>query len=359
MSLTLSQLLDTITFTEDNYNKGKITDVSHNIRRFIFLPTLVRNKRRMMTGINFKWPLIHTGDDSAKAVGYLEEDVIQTRDHGTMCSVDLRHTTANYAYDLKQEMHQQDGKDILNLVKLKRYLCYVDIHKKWERWGLGKPTNSSDGKTPLGIQNWVVPNASEGYYGQNAYGFSSGPGGVDSSATQYANYRNWTGTYSTISKTDLITKMRTAAEKTFFMTPVEFPQNAAQAMMKYQVLTNYTVKAGLEAVGESVNDNLGRDLAMFQGKITFHGNPIIAVPAYESGSDAAVTVVDGSGNTLTNPIYMLNWDTFVLLCLKDFWDRRTGPEKHPTCHTGIVYYIDNSGTLICLDRRGNSVFYQA
>ena len=101
-----------------------------------------------------------------------------------------------------------------------------------------------------------------------------------------------TGAYGSVSKDDLIRKMRTAHRKTKFRSPVSH-DTPKQGGMQNGIYTNSDVIGLVEEILEAQNMNLGNDVASKDGKACFKSSPLVYVPYLDNDS--------------TDPVYMLDW----------------------------------------------------
>jgi hypothetical protein len=322
-----------------------------DMHQFTALPKLMRKNRvSFQGGKAVQWNLNFKESQNARQVGFFEQDVINVDDGLQTASIGWTHTTTNYAYDKKEMAMNQGDYEILDLVETRRAEAEMGLAKLFEQHIWGKPADSTDVKTPYGIQYWIVPNATKGFNGGTPAGFSDVAG---LSTTTFARWRNWTDTYATVSRTDLFDAMREAAKKTFFKSPIEYPAYAESLFASQGIYTDWETLKTMEKVMEEYNDNLGVDIAMYQGKMVFHGNPVEWVPLFDD--DAEITV-----SHPVHPVYMIDWSWLRPCFLSGRFMVKTGPRDGGiTQHESMVYFIDTSWNLMCRDRRRQAVIYQA
>jgi hypothetical protein len=215
------------------------------------------------------------------------------------------------------------------------------------------PSASTDKLECYGVPYWVVYNATDGHTGSNPSGHTSGAGGLDSDT--YTRWKNYSATYTTVSKSDCIKLMRTAHRKIRFRSPVDIPDFRKGNGDQYRIYAGESVIADFEDLGEAQNENLGRDLAPYQGGrdisemdgvLTFRRNPIIWVPK-----------LDESGLTgqPTAPIYMLNFAWFYPVFLQGDYMRESEPAPAPHQHNTWQIHVDLTWNVLCTDRRSQAV----
>ena len=150
-----------------------------------------------------------------------------------------------------------------------------------------------------------------------------------------------------MSKLDLIKSLRTAVRKTGFKSPVTVADLRGALGQRRRLYTDEATISAFEEIGESQNDNLGKDIASIDGvTLTFRRNPIIWVP-YLDVSPAA-----------TNPVYLIDHAAFYPVVLAGDYLRESAPEKKADQHNTFVVFVDLTYNYFCYNRRVNSVFYR-
>lgn len=346
--LSSDQIVDLVTLTQKDLGRMRWTDLGTDIQHFEVLPRMLRRDRiSFETGEGLQKQVMVRYGDNARHVGLYATDQRNVVDLMKQISVPFRHTTASYSFDRREKAFQMGSGDmapkIVDLVKTRRAGMLGNVAELCEDTFWSKPVDSTDNVTPFGIKYWVVTNATTGFNGGNPSGFTAGAGNL--SSTAQPRWKNYTGTYSAITKADLIKKWRTAVRKTRFMSPMDVPDYRKGRGQNFRHYVNEATLSSLEDVGEAQNENLGRDLASMDGTITFRRNPIVYVPKLDADT--------------TNPIYSINWNVFGIFFLRGEYMREEKPEKSPNQHTVFNIDFDMSWNTECVDRRANSVFYAA
>jgi hypothetical protein len=186
-----------------------------------------------------------------------------------------------------------------------------------------------------------VKNSSTGFNGGDPAGFASGAGNL--ATATYSTWKNYTAQYTNVTKSDLISKMRTAYRKIKFESPVDIPDYRRGRGDQYRIYLNETTIKAFEDLGEQQNENLGRDLASMDDTITFRRNPLVWTPELDSDT--------------TYPIYMLNFAYFAPVFLKGDYLRESDPAKAEGQHNVFVVFVDLTWNILCTDRRRQAVFY--
>jgi len=256
--------------------------------------------------------------------------------------VTVRHVNAHYIYDQREKAFQRGGTAIVDYVKKKYIGMMISFFETLEEYLWNKPTDSSDLKTPYGVALWVTKNATEGFNGGNPVGFTDGRAGIDTGT--YPRFANWTAQYADITKTDLLRKMRRAARKSKFRSPVSHAEPVLGGM-KNGIYTNDTVAGIMEEMLEDQNMNLGNDLASKDGKSMFKSTPVQYAPYLD--------------NDTTDPIYMLDWKWLAIGVQAGWANNLSKPEKVEGKHLVRRVDLDASLNMVCTNLRRQAVISKA
>ena len=353
--LQADDYLDLITTTQKNLGRFKWTSIITTLRKFVFFGELMNKSgiKVQQTGTHAQWNLQVTPVKNAKMTGLFAVEKVNTSDTMTTASVPFRHMFTGWATDERAIAMNSGDEQIVDLVKSLETAAMVDFAELVEDQGWNQPIDSADNEHLMGVPYYLVPDRTEGFNGLNPYGFTAGAGGV--SSITYPNHANWTFSYNDLTPTDGIRAMRKAAENIDFETAprAEHPTyNTGDRMGWYTV---YAIRAKMEEVQESRNDNLKFDLAPMDNKTTFLGIPVIAVPKLEK-LFATTAFVDAtyasSGGFPYDGIYGINWGVFKIKVLKGEYMNRKGPKNGLEQQGRIIQTkMYTTMNLVCYDRR--------
>ena len=344
MTLQYSDIDDAVLLTQQNFvKKGAFVDMQTDLTDHVAVREMWKKRKKVFNGgDNWEWEAQVDHNHSARAVGMFETDGSSMADTMVKGYVEPRHVNAHYIYDQREKAFQRGGKAIVDLVKTRYTGMMVSVFEKMEEFLWGKPVDSTDVKTPYGIAYWVTRNASEGFNGGNPSGFTAGRGNI--STDTYARWANYTAQYASISKEDLIRKMRRASRKTKFRSPVSHAvPNLSE--MGNGIYTNDTVIGLLEEILEANNMSLGNDIASKDGRTLFKGTPLTYAPYLDS--DAA------------NPVYMLDWKWLTIGVMAGWENQLTSPYMVPGKHLVRRVDLDCTLQMVCTDLRRQTVIYSA
>lgn len=337
MALLATQLNDLVATTLRNLGKPNFTEIATDLQDHTAMSNLLKKNRVVLTsGYGVQWDVMVNHSGTAANVGLGASDNVQIVDTMVQAQADWRNTTANYAVIGQEIDMNREPARIVDLIRERRIACMIAMAELMERNFWGPPVTNTDSVTPWGINTWLVKNATQGFNGGAPSGFTS----IGLNPTTYPRWKNWTDQYTSVTKDDLIRRMRKAATFTKFKPPVEnIPTfNTGNDWMYY---TNYSVIGALEEVLESQNESLGQDIASKDGQTLFRRTPVEWVPILETDT--------------TNPVYGINWGEFKTYVLSGWWMKETNVPIYPGQHTMSAHFMDNTYQWIMKNRRSNFV----
>jgi hypothetical protein len=364
MAIPIDELVVLTRSTLKNMDRGKLTNLMTNTRRHEAWNRLIRRKSFQLDGgESIKHNALFQDNGAAKWTALYDEDTTGHAEGLENVETPWRHMVTSWSIDRREPaLNNGDPRlKIIDIMKIKRAQGWQSNVNLFEPAFWSKPVSSSDKLTMWGIMNWIVDSdvdaltdqaagddGNNGFNGGNAAGFPAGPGGLDSSLPQYAAWRNYTDVYTNISRDDLFRRMRTCHEMINFETPqdIEDFRSAAGRGSQYMIYTTYPVVREIEELLEDRNDDLGHDIAVFDGAATFKKHKIISVPQLEKSD-------------LLNPIYFINWDVLRIYFKSGFVLNESKPDRDPNRHNVVTSFVDTMLNISCCDRRSLAVLKQA
>ena len=340
MGIAFSQIDDLVATTQEKLIKrGAFVDMQTDLTDHVAVREMWKQKKKKFEGgATWDFAVQMDHNSSAKAVGMYETDGSAMDDAMVTGNVAARHLNAHYIFDKREKAFQRGGVAVLDFVRSKYVRMMVSFHELLETILWGKPSDSSDLKTPFGIAYWVTRSATEGFNGGNPAGFSLGKAGI--SQGTYSRWANWTAQYTSVSKTDLLRKMRKAHRKSRFRSPISHANPDLGAMRNGIYLNSDTIGLLEEAVEEQ-NMSLGNDLASKDGRAMFKGTPLTYVPFLDDDS--------------ADPVYMLDWKWLAVGVLAGWENQLTAPYMVPNKHLVSRVDLDASLNMVCTDIRRQAV----
>lgn len=354
MALSLEGIADFVKATLDSHVVDKWVDISMPLQKYYFASRFMDPKKASKQGgVRLNWKLRVANQGTAKVTGLYAVDDTNKVNVLAEAKQGWSFQTVNYIYDVREDAFQEGPNRIIQMMKLNEQGLYNDFYALMETLMWTAPSSSAlDPMTPCGIPYWLQKNATLGFTGADPSGWTDGAGGL--ATATYPKWKNYSGTYVTVSRDDLIEKVVNAMDFTYFM-PVKPYAEIGGGAPDYGLCTVHSVLATMRKLLEANNDNLGNEVAWGakgQGTVNVRGIPVEWVPALDNSESAAVDT--------SNPFYGINWNKFE-------WFYRSGQNmvKQPpkqAAHQHLVYerHMDNSGNFVCYDRRqGGFVFYVA
>lgn len=341
-TLTVEDVVDISKTTLENLDKGAWTDLTSDTQEFIALPKLLKKDPKIQTGRDIQVNIMKDVNNTFRWVGLGELDQYNDKDVMDAGNAPWRHANWNYSLDNRlAEINQGSAEQIVDIVQTKRAAAFSAAANEIEEAFWSKPTDSTDEKTMWGVGNYIVKNASTGFNGGNPTGFTSG---CIFNTSTYARWANYTAQYVSVTITDLVRKIRSAMDYTFFKSPVSMKEIRGDSLRR-TMYSNFSVCLTLEELAAAQNDNLGSDLAAKDGDVFIRKVPIQRVPYLN--------------NDTQNPVYAIDWATFVPVFLKGEYMAERKPRIHPLQHQVVVHDIDMTGNIVCFDRRRQFVIATA
>lgn len=341
MTLQYNQIDDAVLETQNNLiAKGAFVDMQTDLTDHVAVREMWKGRAKKFDGgVDWEFAIQMDHNHSARTVGLFETDGSSLTDTMKNGKVGPRHINAHYIYDQRESSFQRGGHAIVDLVNTRYTGMMISLYELMEGILWGKPVDSSDEKTPYGLAYWVTRSATEGFTGGNPAGFSDGRAGV--SSIEFPRFANWAGPYAQITKTDLVRKMRRAARKTQFRSPVSHA-TPSLASMQNGIYTNDAVIGICEELLEANNMALGNDLASKDGRAMFKSTPLTYVPTLDGDS--------------TDPVFMLDWKWLAIGVMTGWENNLSAPAPVPGKHLVRRVDLDVSLNMVCTDPRRQTVF---
>jgi hypothetical protein len=248
---------------------------------------------------------------------------------------------------------------IKNVIKPQEAAMMLRLAHTMEEAFFGNPDPDND-EIMWGLKYWIVKNATAGFNGGYPSGFSRI---ANVNLTEVPQYKNYTATYTSVTKSDLVAKLRTAHRKTNWKSPLKMSEFKGDTGKQRVLLVNEDTFDEMEMVGEAQNENLGRDLApgsgnydakmqdkkqglgFIDGDLVFRRHPIMPVVALNDDT--------------TDPVYMIDLSNFYALTFEGDNMSRSDFIRLPNQPRVYASDIYHKCQTICTNRRTQAVLYRA
>jgi len=294
-NLADTDIADLVAGTLYELGRMKFQQIAQELQEYEVMSKWLKKDRVVEdSGIGIQRTLMVSTAGAARHVGQYEVDDTDQKDILTQLQVPWRHAETYWVFT-RQEVLMNSGKAlVVNILKPRRCGAMLDLAEELEAKAWSAPS-VSDNKLPYGLPYYVVASATAagGFNGTVTSGHTTV---ANVNPTTYPKYRNYTGHYAAVTKLDLVKKLRTMHRKVGWKSPVTVQDYRRGSGDKRRLYCDETVISKFEDLGESQNENLGRDLASMDGQMTFRRHPIIWVPQLDSHS-----ISDAAGTALNSP----------------------------------------------------------
>jgi len=336
-------IADLVTATLDDLGPLNFENIAQPLQDYEVVPKWFKKEKVMIQdGKGIQRNLLNKLSGAAKHVGLYDTAKANVPEILKQVRVDWVYAETSWAFEYRSDILQnRRGSAIVNTIEARRADAMIDLVDEIEERSWNSPS-STDTVDPYGVPYWIVKNPTTGFTGGAPTGHTT-VGGV--SLTTSPNFKNYSSTYGgALSKDDGIRDLRTAHRKIRFKSPVTIPEYRGNKGESYRLYMNETSIQEMEDLGESQNDNLGKDLASMDGQMVFKGHPCVWVPYLDTDTD--------------NPIYMLNHRTFYPAILRGDNLREMEPMRAPQQPNLFECFVYLTYNFICINRRANAVIYK-
>jgi len=343
MAIQAANIQDLVTTTLKNLGRAKWTDNSSDLRRTTAMKMLVNKSKMDMIagegGYEFQFNRSTGVGNTFRFVGLGAPDIVDITNHMGTGTIPWRHMTWNWAYDYREPLFNSGASRIVELIKTRRIAATgaAIIGTETAMW---RAPAATDDTSIYGIPYWIVKSNTAATFANND-GFNGlAPSGYTMVAginpTTDTRWRNYATQYTNVSKDDFIRKARRMAEYTNFTPLVDNTPTYDQGD-KCEYYTNYNLYGTLVEILESQNENLGIDIAPYEGKPTFNRTKINNIPELDRDT--------------TNPFYQIPWGVFRMKGMSGSWMKETFIPNKSDQHTISIYHTDCTLNTLCYDRR--------
>lgn len=340
-SFTGTDIQDLVKGSQRELGKLRFQQIAQDLTRFeIFTKWFKKDKLTVSEGIGIQRNLMTRYQHTARHVGWNDEDRTSVADVMEQLQVNWRYMTDSWGFNYYETLQNKGQALIFDVFKPRRLSCMLSIASELESkaWSCPTASNTTD---PYGIPYWLVPNATEGFNGGLPSDHTT-IAGVNLTS-QAPNFKNYTFTYSAVSKLGLIKKLRKMYRLTDFQAPISNEDYRTKTGQRFRHYCNETTISDIEDIGEAQNENLGRDVATMDGQMVLRSNPLVYVPQLDSDT--------------TNPIASIDHSTFMPIVLKGAVLIEHDAIQSATNHLWYYIPVDLAYNYMCIDRRRNSWCY--
>jgi hypothetical protein len=350
----ISDLADHTAATLADLGPPRFQQIAQSLQRYEVLSRWLKKDKVMFnSGSSIKRNLMLQTGGVAEHAGLFATDDTNIWDHLAALDAPWKHAKTQWGFERREALMNRGKALVTNVIEPRRMGAMIDLADELEA-GAWQAPSSTTTDLSYGIPYWIVSNATTGFNGGLPTGHTTIAG---INITTYPNFKNYTYTYTNVTKADLIKKLRTAHRKCRWISPESVKDYRSGLVDQFRLYVDETTIAALEDLGEQQNENLGRDLAPMGGArdvkfvddvLVFRKHPIIWIPYLDDNSPVS-----------SNPVYMIDHSVFNPVVLAGDYLVESKPEKAPLQHNALQVFVDLTYNFICLDRRRCSVGYIA
>jgi len=340
MSIAAEAIDDLVKSTLESLPDPNFGMIAQDLPQYVVMNQLLRKDAiKFNSTENMTHKLMVDQSRTAEHVGLYADDDLSVQDNLQNVVVPMRHTTNNFIYDVTERAMNEGPEQIVDLIGTRRVDMMLGLAEKLEQSFWKAPSSSSDVITPWGIKYWLKPaTSSRGFNGGDITGFSSGPGGLSSNT--YTKWKHYNAVYDAFTDTDLAAELRRAYRACRFISPVKTLSNDGAQGSRYKLFCGEEVVEGLITMARAQNDSIGRDLAAYDGTVTFKRLPFQYVPQ-----------IDIEWSSTSYPIFMLDTKHLKVMVHSKNNFRETGPDPVSGKHNVRAVFTDLTWNIMCTDRR--------
>ena len=339
------QLDGLIKTTQRHIERERKASIAERLTKYIGYKNLFRKyKVSVSDGYGIEWNMTTDHSNTAQQVGLFDTIAPATAINQVRFNVPWRHTRAHVSWDLREIAMNRSPARILNYIKEKIFemdVSWVE-HLEGQIW---EGPESGDDQSAFGIWGyWVFSPAdggtanttspwtttsTGGRVNLNHSANSTGPGAV--SRVTYPRSAPWYQNYSAITYSDLFAKMRVGFDEIDFVSPVDYSK-LGDGTTQFGI---YCTQAAARAAADEArlqNENIGTDLAFYDGKAMIRGVLIQGVPKLNE--------LDAAKSTANVPFLVIDWSQLRPFCLEGFQNHEvteTGGSNQPLTVTRAKY----------------------
>jgi hypothetical protein len=272
------------------------------------------------------------------------------------------HFDSHMLFNYQEILVNQSGPEqIFNMIMTQRAAMMGNITEMLEKVAWQAPA-AGNTLEPLGIPHWVVYNhGNTGFTGGAPSGYTT-VAGLNPDTVPNGNWKNYSDTYTSVSRADLLKKTKKALTKLDWRDTVKVP-NYSKGPPDLRIYTNDQIAEDLGEIYESGNDNLGTNLGGAAGTttqrestlykidnlLTIRGRPVYNVPLFETSEYTGPA----------NPLWLLDLAKFGIIGLKGDFFREGRVEPVPGQHNNYACYLDTTYNFWCEERRRHAIIATA
>lgn len=339
-TLTSTKLLDLVATTLPSIDTPQWSQIAQQLQEYEAMPRIFKKDMKTQKGgVGAQWQAMYRTGGAARRTGIYDVDVISRVNKWAQLTAQfvMRDTSWSISrHELLANVDAKKPEKLVDLLEGEEHAAMLDMAQLLEEDWFGTP-DATDEKAMRGLFYYLVRGATDGFTGQNPAGFSD-VAGLDSSLSKYANWRNYSFRYLALTRASAIKWMRRATRQTKWKSPTNVGSFRKFAGQKRRIMMNQDTLEAFEDAAQDQNDQLGPDVARYDGEATFKRMPLVYVHFLDADT--------------TNPIIGCDYDVLEPVALEgDLFYRHDPAWLTGLMHNTMACWIDLSVLIKCYDRR--------
>lgn len=316
-----------------------------------------KDKIQITSGTQIERNIILDRSGNARHVRLYEPATVNVVDIQSQLTIPWRQAETQWSIARQEADRNRAPARFVDLLKARRNESMIGLANILQERAWLSPTSSSDDLNPYGIPYYIPKlssaQAGEGFYGGSDTNVATTTAGIDpatsgDNTTAIAGgkplWRSYacggTAYYEAINATALRTMLKMFL-KIRFKAPFVVKQLTEGALSNYRIYVNTDTYVALVELARQQNDQIGADLARYNGLVVFNRVPIIHEPQLDADTD--------------NPVYMVNHNKFFPFVMQGDYFRETPAMNDRIMHDVFTTFVNLSYNYGCINRRSNGV----
>lgn len=330
--------------TQRHIERDRKASIAERLTKYVGVTNLFKpNKVTVTDGYGIEWNMTTDHSNTAMQVGLFDTIAPATAIHQVRFNLPWRHSRAHVSWDLREIAMNRSPARILNYIKEKIF----EMDVAWLELLEGQIWNApvaGDDQSVMGIGYWIFSPQDAGTsvaatawaststgarVNLNLAAFPAGAGNV--SRVTYGRSAPWYQNYVAVTYGDLFKKMRRGFDETDFETPVSYSK-LQDGNTRFGIYCTQEDQRSAADECRLQNENVGTDLAYYDGKAMIRGVAITGVPK--------INEIDAAKATPTHPFIQIDWSQKRPFCLEGFENyetTETGGSNQPLTVTRVRY----------------------
>ena len=358
MGVSNSALLDLISTTLSAYPLSPDFVLTQKYQNYMVFDNWgKKDKKKIQAGNSVVWNILVKDSGAAEQVQQYATYTGSVVNTQTQATAPWTYLQTAYHIERREILQNRKPARLVELLQSRRVGAIMDAANLLEEKAWTPLATNTTTIDPYSIPYWIVSPvaaASAGFNGTLPYAVDGSLfttcAGIDASTAANLRWRNYNVISGTTDGTIIDTEIDKLTEmyrKMNFKSPVRFEMSAPE-LQNLRIYCGNTRMGEFEKRARQNNDNLGADIAKYQGMTLFNGVIISYVPVLDTYDAAAAATNKTTG---AYPVYFINHSAFKEVVLEGDDMRESEPIIDRDQHNVFSNFIDLTYNFMLEDRR--------